>query len=616
MLSIKDTISRIGRSIRQVESLTQSSNPKSPIKLPATKPCLKVIPKTHTQLSNEGLNQLKPLYTDFQRKVFQDFLKPLNIPNLKTFCEKVDYNNREAKQNWLQKTSTEPQDVLDTFIKHRYQFKRLMKYLLAITPSHLKGILYSNVQQIQHILQEEEKVQLSLERPKIPHNTFHEIPPLPSPLTKESFEEYIFKLTHSKYHYKNSLSLQSGIIPQILLHTHKLSNEKFKPFRSTATFNHLIKYFGYDKNQSLFARELLLVMNNDGHVADFGTINNLLCVVKLHSRIRSNTSSYRLALKYLKFGHQLGVQVNLSTWTRIYDIIDNVYLKEQFLNTLQEKGIPILRPLLLRILKDFSKTTKKTKDVIYFIENDLGMKNWQEDGLVRGQVLCHQALNYGEDSAQPWLNEFDFKNWLQGLKENENFKGEKSIIMLKQYFARDFEISETLPIFAILIQQLVSEFLDIRHLKQLVFVVRGLIYEATNQLGIPVEVDSYGDGNYSIPENYKILARNLQDALPMLQAKIEFINKFSYEKLPLPWEWLSDQEVQRWEALKQKFKISNTELFPLLEGTSLIPQEELVKIMNHIKAKGIASRNRSRVEMVKMGFDGYTLNRMKDRGLI
>ena len=244
------------------------------------------------------------------------------------------------------------------------------------------------------------------------------------------------------------------------------------------------------------------------------------------------------------------------------------------------------------------------------------MKNWQEDGLVRGQVLYHQALNYGEDSAQPWLNEFDFKNWLQGLKENENFKGEKSIIMLKQYFARDFEVSETLPIFAILIQQLVSEFLDIRHLKQLVFVVRGLIYEATNQLGIPVEVDSYGDGNYSIPENYKILARNLQDALPMLQAKIEFINKFSYEKLPLPWEWLSDLEVQRWEALKQKFKISNTELFPLLEGTSLIPQEELVKIMNHIKAKGIASRNRSRVEMVKMGFDGYTLNRMKDRGLI
>ena len=616
MLSIKETISRIGRSIRQVDSLKQTCNPRIQNKNPATKAHPKIIPTIHKDLPREELTQLKPLYTDFQRKIFQDFLKPLDIPNLKTFNEKQTYNDVEANQNWVQKSSRDPQDVLDTYVKHRHQFNRLMNYLLEITPNHLKGIPYSNVHQIQHILEEEAKNHG--QRSKIPHNIFHEIPLLPSPLTKESFEDYIYKLTHAKYHYKNSLSLQSGIIPQILLYTHKLSNEEFKPFRSTNTFNHLIKYFGHDKNQSLFARELLLVMNNDGHSPDFGTINNLLSVVKLHSRIRSTTSSYRLALKYLEFGEKSGIRMNLTTWVRIYDIIDNVYLKEQFLNIVQDNGIPILRSLLLRILDDFVKTTKITQDVIYFIENDLGMKNWHHDGLVRGKVVHHQALNNNnnsQDIPNLELNEFDFKNWLQGIKSNDNFKDKKSLIMLKKYFSRDFDISESLPIFTIIIEQLITDFQDIRHLKQLVFVVRSLIYEATNQLNIPVEINSYQDGNFSIPENYKIISRNLHNALPELQSRIEFINKFSLEKLPTPWEWLSEEEILQWDILKKQ-NFNYEEIFPEFEDTSLIPDEQIKEILKHIKAKGISSRNRARVEMINLGFDRYTSHVMKERGLI
>ena len=45
--------------------------------------------------------------------------------------------------------------------------------------------------------------------------------------------------------------------------------------------------------------------------------------------------------------------------------------------------------------------------------------------------------------------------------------------MLQRYFERTVEIHETLPIFTIIIDTLVEEYTDIRHLKQLVFVVRG-----------------------------------------------------------------------------------------------------------------------------------------------
>ena len=104
---------------------------KSPLSWPAT-------PQNQQLLAQRKLSELKPLYTDFQRKVFQDFLKPIEIPNLKTFNAKEEYDSAQASRNWLQRSSTNPQDILATFHKDKAEFDKLIKYLLEVTPPQLK----------------------------------------------------------------------------------------------------------------------------------------------------------------------------------------------------------------------------------------------------------------------------------------------------------------------------------------------------------------------------------------------------------------------------------------------------------------------------------------------
>lgn len=603
MLSIRETISRIGKSIRQIDSLSKTNKPPNK---PHPRNERQVLHKENKYLPNEKLAQLKPMYTDFQRKVFQDFLKPIEIPNLKTFNKKEEYDSALASRNWNKRASQKPQDVLDTFLADKPEFDKLIKYLLEITPPHLKNIDYHNELTIRRILDQE-----AIRAYDVPHHAFHEIPPIPSPLTKDSFEQYIYHLTHCKFHYRNSLSLQSGIIPHILLYTHKTTTTKFRPFRSTTTFNWLIKYFGHDKNQSSFARELLLVMNIEGHLLNTETINNLLKVVKVHSRIRANANSFTLALKYLKLSQKLGIDVNLLTWSKVYDIIHNVHLKEAFISFIQENGIPILRGLLLRIIDDFATIASTTEDLIYFIENDLGFKHWENDDIIRAKVIFHRArVNGGPFTGS---NEYDFKNWLLGLKNSTQLS---SLLMLQQYFGRTIEIHETIPIFSIIIESLVDEYTDIRHLKQLVFVVRGMIYEATHVLSIPCEIIQYADSQ-TIPENYKMLARILYGKLHELQARVEFTNSHTFENISLPWEMLSQEEIEKWMALTNKIKNDQAyQLFPHLQDSREFPKTEIDKIMSHIKAKGVASRNRTRVDKITQGFDDYTVALMKERSLL
>ncbi|KAL6450831.1 AEP3 ATPase expression protein 3 [Candida maltosa Xu316] len=625
MNSIKDTISRIGKSIRQVDTgrIINNHNNTNNHSIRRTdtktrrrkKKDIEIIhSRDHKEyIPNERLRECKAQYTDFQRKLFQDFLKPLDIPNLKTFnSQKEPYDYETAERKLAKKTSKNPQDILDIFIEDRYQFNSLIKYLLDITPSHLKNLDYNNTLEIQRILTQENSVD------SIRHHTFTELPSMPSPLTKQSFEQYIYELTHRTHHYKNSSSLQSGIIPHILLHTHKLTNDEYKDYRSTTTFNYLIKYFGYQKKQSLFARELLLVMNKEGHVPNIDTINLLLSELKNHARSRSTTSTYVLAMKYLRLSEGLGVRVNLQTWNKIYDIINNDYIKEIYLGVVQEHGIPISRNLLLRIIDDFAENVKNTGEIVYFIEHDLGYLDWRMDKLVNGKMIYYMSrydgVSYNEVDI---TNEYDLKHWLLGISRNERILKNKAMMMLRGLLNKSFPITELIPIYTLVIDELIIEFPDIRHLQKLNFLIRGLIYEATMELNLPIEIINYQNRN-SIPENYKIIARNSHNRLIELQARIEFINQNISKTEKLPWElFTSDGEsIKEWENIRDKVKEEGYEYFETFQENSIIPKEEISKIMNHIVKRGSSSRNRERLEKINQGFDDYTMNRMKDRKLI
>ena len=91
--------------------------------------------------------------------------------------------------------------------------RQIDKVLVGSDSTTAKNIDYQNELAMRRILDQQTKVY------DVPHHAFHEIPPIPSPLTKDSFEQYIYHLTHCKFHYRNSLSLQSGIIP-ISYYTH------------------------------------------------------------------------------------------------------------------------------------------------------------------------------------------------------------------------------------------------------------------------------------------------------------------------------------------------------------------------------------------------------------
>ena len=312
------------------------------------------------------------------QQLFREFLEPLDMPNLKTFttttqqnkndttttignlqllsdstATKNKYNEEEARRNWSKRKSTKVQDQLHVYFENRQIFHKMLRYLVEITPPHLKNIHSETYKH--HILAQESLAQHQLYLPSTRFcNNYGSLPNLPQPLTQEQFTNYIHDLVHIRHHWQNASKL-SGIIPQILLDSHKLTNYELAPYRSTMSYNHLMHYFGIIKNQSFLARALIVSMNRDGHGIDTLTINTMLSIVRQQSRIRSKANSLQLVLKYLHLANDAGVEVNLTTWSRIYDIVASPYLKQQFLDEMDHQKIPICDALYRKMIRDLKK---------------------------------------------------------------------------------------------------------------------------------------------------------------------------------------------------------------------------------------------------------------------
>ncbi|KAK6453954.1 uncharacterized protein RJT20DRAFT_123135 [Scheffersomyces xylosifermentans] len=657
MLSIRETISRIARSVRSVEANKYTKPVEHRVKGPSngTYNRPKVVHKKDANADMKDLDKYTPLLSNFQSKIYRDFLSPLDIPNLKIFNDDLpEYNNVTARSNWKKKQNGRPINVFNNFLQDRVLFEKMMDFLINITPEHLKDTNLENTLSINHILQQEE-VESNVNRfPGLyPKNSFTEIPPIPSPLTNQSFQEYIYILTHSNFYYRNSSSLVSGLVPDILLYTHKLTNEEFKPYRSVHTYNYLIKFFGFDKNQSSFARELLLVMNKDGHKPNIDTINHLLKLCQIHSHIRTNTNTYQVIMKYLKLCQSLNIDINLSTYNRIYDSINNIFLKESFLNRIQAVKLPVSKNLLIKILDDFLKTTKDSNEVIQFIETDLDHKSWHTDSKILNKVIYHRGLHVRneQDVDNLWtfiverglqIDEFTLKVVLEALWKNSSVAIEnsnKGFLMLAVYVNLMSKLSNIGPVdvssgvraYRFLIQGLVRESDKSPQLLSLVaFLVRGVIYEATQELNLPVEVTEYSNNNVSISENYKIIRRIVGEKLESLEAKIEYYNKENAKQgtglaISHPKEILSESEASMWSNIKSSLLVgekrllsnANEEVDKIIHAATIeIPPEAISQYQQLQKRKYTYSRNRDRLYKLKEGYDNYTRRRMQERNIL
>lgn len=617
MNNIKEAISRARRSMRvaeyardnKVSSSWTTNNLARPTAPASSKK--RIIQLPDVNLTKNELRKRKKLLQGYQRKVFQDFLSPVNIPNLKIFeAEPRPFDTALATSNWKSKNSQNNVVRYNSYLENRTVFMKMLDLLVELTPAHL---LEATDQDLSRNTKTEPKSNARY--------WFWEIPPMPKPLTPENFKEYIYFLTHTKVLYKNSLSLQSGIIPDILLHTHKTTNTKYKDVRSVDTYNYLIKYFGFDKNQSSFARELLLVMKHDGHTINIDTINSLLKLCLIHANIRTTTNTFQIVIKYLRLSRELGIEIDLRTWTRIYDLIKNIFFKEMFISRLATINLPILPSLGLRILEDFGETTKSTDEVIQFIENDLRLKNWNSHTKFSNKVLHHRAHNVAEGDLEsfysdhcilpPSNDDHTTRYVLQGLQRNKHLTNKTVIVFA--FYCRLIKNTEVPEAFRTVLLILLSNHENYK-CDQMSFLVRGVIHDAAEMLALPRDVVAYPQGS-SPPESYKILRR-----LTGLRInRFEGILHETHEDAKPISEPLSDGELVQWNELKRQVvhtPLDREKLETVLQLEISDKTTDGAKYQHIQQGKIDDARTRDRVRRLEVGLDTYVLQQMESRRLL
>lgn len=610
-------------------------------------------PPARDRVPQNQLDKLRPHLRGFQRKRFQKFLEPLDMPQLKIFDnDRLRYNAPKAEANLHSKKSKDRVDVFNNFLSERFLFNKMLDFLVELTPAHLKSPdMVSDPNVLANVLEEQEAAYNASRYPNVPRFWFHEVPPFPSPLTKESFREYIYFLTHLKMLYKNSSSLTSGIVPEILLYTHHLENSQFKEYRSVDTYNYLIKFFGYDKFQNSFARELILVMTRDGHKPNIDTINQLLKICRKHSNRRSLTSTYKAVMNYLTLAKRLDLDINLSTWNRVYDCIDNIFLKEIFLNKISSISLPILDNLCIRIIEDFAQTSTHSREVIDFIENDLHRPHWRQDARIAEKVIYHTISNVADDQA--FLKSVDsllngiavdgitLKNIINAVSSNPNIKNKASHALSMYIRLKDNIGLVPAEVFGKLIQILCQndEDLDLIRLNE---VIRCLIHhDAVQMLKLPTKVATAAHEEQTqklknpiyklpfvipkvdFPENYRIMKRLTQTHLIDLEASTLFLQSEGCNIKP-PWERLDEEEIRNWEEttlqhtqqLVKSGAISNmNKAFGFSQSSHRVPQEVITTYRKVSWIRMGVSLDINLVRKLKKGFERDIEDEMANRNI-
>lgn len=658
MSTIRDAILRIARSIRHVEAAAPPppliARPSAP-SASSPPPPAPASPLHHTKVSNDEVNKYKQLATDrYRRKYYQSFLEPLEIPNLKTFeQDRAPYDAARATDNWRRKRANERQGALAiTFFEERVVFLKLMDLLVELTPQSLRVDSSMPGRYWQRVaLQEDPTRQWS------PKYTFHELPkfPLASPAAADAlvpsselaFRKYIHHLTHLHCLYQNSSSLENGIIPDILLHTHRLTNAATKPFRLVHTYNYLIKFFGCDKNQSLFARELLLVMNKDGHRPNIDTINHLLRMCRTHLHIRLVTSTVSVMLKNLRLTRTLGLEANLTTWLRIYDLLNNIFLKEMFIEKMNAINLVVLRGLSLRILDDFIAAASLQLHVQTFIEAELKMPLWRQDSMVSNKVLQYQlqtqrvgavmAQVIAESRVVDCYTFLRLQHHLAYQYDGDDRLGVmmQVYVMMRQHFA----VPATPEMYVSIIRAICLSNAS-HQIPWLVFMARAFIHDCTEAWLLPMEHSRYRTLNDDLveegpPEGYKIVRRLVgADKLNELEGRyLHQRASLAAGPLTLLRDPLTAVEIEQWDQTKACFATGSVDecVACLVSGPSLHQQAALravlptvlpesnkqsVKYVNVHKNRAINVLFRNRLEKLQNRPDEYVAQRMRQRGLI
>ncbi|RKP30233.1 hypothetical protein METBISCDRAFT_27583 [Metschnikowia bicuspidata] len=576
MSLLQNALARVARKVQQDQLRRQKPvvyvNNETPAQAPP-RTALRRVSKEKLRLAKEDMRHI-------QKKRFQDFFAPLKMPLLRIYDDEIaPYDFARAEANLAAKLRKDRAGLLNTYLNERSIFTKMLDFLVESTPEHLKSSdTVSDPELLASVLQKENAMYTANQYPDVPRYSFAEVPLIPYPLDSESFREYIYTLTHTQFPYRNSSSLASGIIPEILLHTHHLENEEYKPYRSVDTYNYLISFFGYNKFQNFFARGLLLVMAKDGHSPNIHTINELLKICRIHNKKRSLVSTYQVVINYLDLAKKMDLQINLTTWNRIYDCMNNIFFKEAFINKMLVINLPLLDNMCIRILSDYCLTTKSTKEVITFVEKDLRRPDWTKDPRLAGRVLSHLIRTARDDVElqhvfsglvkEIALDALSLAQMATALLQNRRIFS-PSFHLLCIYLAQNLPM---LPeVYIALIKGLCLERNSLK-IASLAFVVRGVLHDASIHLKLPRENDTadpkspekrlehfpYPIPRANISERYRMLKRLTLTSLTELEAAVIYTNHHSDLSVAMPWQPLSEQEAAAWNKVKETLQAEKT----------------------------------------------------------
>lgn len=305
----------------------------------------------------------------FERKNVESYLKPLGNINLKradiqaneSFQEQVANENHKFQKNIqsLENSST----VL--FNLEQENIREILEKLIAVTPK-------SNDPTEPPRIALNDAVKAS--KKKRANHIYTEIPPVPEFGENTSlFEDYIYQLTHSTFHFKSS-SKFNGIISKILKNLFHPLNSNSIALRTVNSYNDVIFFYSIKWNIAT-CRELLVQMRLENVRPNTTTFNIMLKSLLTHQNIRHVSDPYKIASSYFNEMKKYGVKADLVTWNLVFNLFKDDISKKLLLENRKLLGLPADPHFIRSVFKYLSfKEEITSRNVVSLVkEYDLPM---------------------------------------------------------------------------------------------------------------------------------------------------------------------------------------------------------------------------------------------------
>lgn len=283
------------------------------------------------------LNENKHLVgkgSNFQKKVVKEYLSPLRVHDLSRHEIKDDYDSEKAtRMSRMARRSKHFANYREIVFSDSRRFVGELLAALVACSSKMIEVISDDV--VRHF----------------PAWTMKEVPKIPKfDANPKLFEDYIGFLTHTKFLYRNSSSI-NGIVPMILRNLMHPGNLKTLQWRTTRTYNDMIYYFR-EKFDFASCREIFAQMKIEGAQRNTITYNMMLLSVLKNSHIRKVKPVDNEVIYYLKSMRKNKVRADAVTWTTCYNFLKEDVARAIFIEQMQLRGVPITASFVYTVLRN------------------------------------------------------------------------------------------------------------------------------------------------------------------------------------------------------------------------------------------------------------------------